>query len=102
MVGMAVNVWIVVVAASAAIISVLLLVLVAVALDSRGEPPFCPFPLQVLDFGWIDTLPDGTPCLGNWWPDTKKFPQGLKPLSDAAHAAGMIFGIHMALPQVNL
>ena len=56
--------------------------------------------VQVLDFGWIDTLPDGTPCLGNWWPDTKKFPRGLKPLSDEVHAAGMLFGIHMALPQV--
>jgi hypothetical protein len=48
-VGVAVNVWIVVVAASAAIVALLLLALVAVALDSRGEPPFRPFPLQVLD-----------------------------------------------------
>lgn len=63
----------------------------------QREPPY----VQVLDFGWIDTLPDGTPCLGNWWPDGKKFPQGLKPLSDQVHAAGMLFGIHMALPQVQ-
>ncbi len=54
----------------------------------------------VLDFGWIDTLPDGTPCIGNWFPDKTKFPEGLLPLSKAAHAAGMLFGVHMALPQV--
>ena len=61
----------------------------------------------VLDFGWQDTLADGTPCLGdahtppassmllhaqmlhccagNWTADSKKFPNGLKPLAAAVH-----------------
>lgn len=61
----------------------------------------------VLDFGWQDTLDDGTPCIGaaacirihenlpfaharcagNWTADAKKFPNGLKPLAAAAHKA---------------
>jgi hypothetical protein len=58
----------------------------------------------VLDFGWQDTLQDGTPCLGemhalyagasrsyccivagNWTADSNKFRNGLKPLAAAVH-----------------
>lgn len=43
--------------------------------------------LFVVDFGWED--PD-------WHPLKDKFPDGLAPLSQAAHAAGMQFGIHLS------
>ena len=42
-----------------------------------------------LDAGWF---PGGWPYgAGNWYPDPKKFPHGLKPLGDATHAKGMKF-----------
>lgn len=43
--------------------------------------------LFVVDFGWED--PD-------WHPLKDKFPDGLAPLADAAHEAGMQFGIHLS------
>ncbi|MDP9364728.1 MAG: alpha-galactosidase [Chloroflexota bacterium] len=48
--------------------------------------------LFVVDFGWED--PD-------WRPLADRFPDGLKPLSDAAHAAGMLFGIHLAFGNIS-
>jgi alpha-galactosidase len=42
-----------------------------------------------LDAGWF---PGGWPYgAGNWYPDPKKFPHGLKPLGDATHRKGMKF-----------
>jgi alpha-galactosidase len=42
-----------------------------------------------LDAGWF---PGGWPYgAGNWYPDPKKFPHGLKPLGDATHQKGMKF-----------
>ena len=42
-----------------------------------------------LDAGWFKGgWPSGA---GNWDPDPKKFPRGLKPLGDAAHSHGMKF-----------
>jgi alpha-galactosidase len=42
-----------------------------------------------LDAGWF---PGGWPYgAGNWYPDPKKFPHGLKPLGDATHEKGMKF-----------
>jgi alpha-galactosidase len=42
-----------------------------------------------LDAGWFEGgWPSGA---GNWDPDPQKFPHGLKPLGDAAHAHGMKF-----------
>ena len=51
--------------------------------------------LAVLDLGWAR-------CIGDWRPDPVKFPRGLKPLSDRAHALGMRFGVHIALAQCSL
>jgi alpha-galactosidase len=48
--------------------------------------------LFVVDFGWED--PD-------WHPLEDKFPQGLGPLADAAHEAGMQFGIHLSFGNVS-
>jgi alpha-galactosidase len=42
-----------------------------------------------LDAGWF---PGGWPYgAGNWYPDPKKFPHGMKPIGDAAHQKGMKF-----------
>lgn len=48
--------------------------------------------LFVVDFGWED--PD-------WQPLANRFPDGLAPLADAAHEAGMVFGIHLSFGNVS-
>lgn len=48
--------------------------------------------LFVVDFGWED--PD-------WYPDGTRFPNGLAPLAEAAHEAGMAFGIHLSFGNVS-
>ncbi len=48
--------------------------------------------LFVVDFGWED--PD-------WLPLKDKFPRGLAPLAEAAHAKGMLFGIHLSFGNVS-
>ena len=45
----------------------------------------------VLDGGWhTGGFPDG---VGNWTPDRRKFPHGLKPLADYVRSKGLKFGI---------
>jgi alpha-galactosidase len=42
-----------------------------------------------MDAGWFEGgWPNGA---GNWYPDPKKFPHGLKPIGDAAHRKGLKF-----------
>lgn len=48
--------------------------------------------LFVVDFGWED--PD-------WKPLASIFPNGLAPIADAAHEAGMLFGIHLSFGNVS-
>ncbi len=48
--------------------------------------------LFVVDFGWED--PD-------WHPRADLFPNGLAPLADAAHEAGMKFGVHFSFGNVS-
>jgi hypothetical protein len=48
--------------------------------------------LFVVDFGWEDA---------DWHPRTDLFPHGLAPLADAAHEAGMQFGIHLSFGNVS-
>jgi hypothetical protein len=48
--------------------------------------------LFVVDFGWED--PD-------WNPLASIFPNGLAPIADAAHEAGMLFGVHLAFGNVS-
>ncbi len=50
--------------------------------------------LFVVDLGWARQI-------GDWRPDPVKFPRGLRPLVERAHAAGMRFGVHMALAQMH-
>ena len=48
--------------------------------------------LFVVDFGWEDP---------EWRPLADTFPNGLGPLADAAHAAGMKFGIHFSWGNIS-
>jgi alpha-galactosidase len=48
--------------------------------------------LVVLDLGWARHI-------GEWRHDPAKFPDGLLPLAERAHALGMRFGVHVALAQ---
>lgn len=47
----------------------------------------------VVDYGWF-------PRPGDWWPDPQRFPNGLKALSDAAHAQGLRFGLWLGMNTV--
>ena len=59
-----------------------------------------PFDVYWVDAGWHGNSEgssehDGPNCWwrnrGSWWPNKAHYPNGLKPLSDAVHAAGMRF-----------
>jgi Melibiase/Glycosyl hydrolase family 36 C-terminal domain len=45
-----------------------------------------------IDAGWFRTV-------GDWHPDSKKFPNGLAPASDYAHSKGMLFGLWVGWTQ---
>ncbi len=47
----------------------------------------------VLDDGWFIGRPDDRSGLGDWYVDTAKWPEGLRPLADHVHALGMQFGL---------
>ncbi len=47
----------------------------------------------VLDDGWFSGRRDDRSSLGDWWPSTEIFPQGLAPLIEKIHAQGMDFGL---------
>ena len=47
----------------------------------------------VVDDGWFSGRDDDTGGLGDWWPDERKFPDGLDPLVSGVIARGMRFGI---------
>ncbi len=60
--------------------------------------------LFLLDDGWFGTTHprnDDTTSLGDWDPDPVKLPAGLAPLSEAAAAAGIRFGIWVEPEMVN-
>lgn len=47
----------------------------------------------VLDDGWFPGRPDDRSGLGDWWPDTQKYPDGLGPLISHVRGLGMSFGL---------
>lgn len=49
--------------------------------------------LFVLDDGWFGSRDDDTSSLGDWFPDTRKLPGGLKGLGRQIHELGLMFGI---------
>jgi alpha-galactosidase len=49
--------------------------------------------LFVIDDGWFHGRNDDTAGLGDWWPDERKFPNGLDPLITRVQTLGMDFGL---------
>ena len=57
--------------------------------------------LFVLDDGWFHGRSGDTAGLGDWWPDEKKFPNGLTPLINRVNELGMEFGLWFEPEMVN-
>lgn len=57
--------------------------------------------LYVIDDGWMPRRSNEKAGLGDWVMDKERFPHGLRHISDAAHAAGMQFGIWVEPEMVN-
>ena len=57
--------------------------------------------LFVMDDGWFHGRNDDHAGLGDWWPDEKKFPQGLTPLIRRVNDLGMDFGLWIEPEMVN-
>lgn len=55
----------------------------------------------VLDDGWFGGRRDDTRGLGDWWVSPDAHPDGLTPLIDRVHAAGMRFGLWVEPEMVN-
>lgn len=55
----------------------------------------------VLDDGWFGGRRDDTAGLGDWWVSPEAHPDGLTPLIDRVHAAGMQFGLWVEPEMVN-
>eukprot|EP01117_Protostelium_nocturnum_P008668 TRINITY_DN3112_c0_g2_i11.p1 TRINITY_DN3112_c0_g2~~TRINITY_DN3112_c0_g2_i11.p1 ORF type:complete len:708 (+),score=168.88 TRINITY_DN3112_c0_g2_i11:68-2191(+) len=57
--------------------------------------------LFVVDDGWFHGRNTDNAGLGDWWPDAKKFPNGLSPLVKRVKELGMDFGIWVEPEMVN-
>lgn len=57
--------------------------------------------LFVLDDGWFHGRRSDDAGLGDWWPDEKKFPNGLSPLIEQVNGLGMDFGLWIEPEMVN-
>ena len=55
----------------------------------------------VLDDGWFRARRDDTAGLGDWFVDETVWPDGLRPLVDAVHDAGMQFGLWVEPEMIN-
>lgn len=55
----------------------------------------------VLDDGWFHRRDDDQRGLGDWWPDARKYPQGLAPLTQHVIKQGMEFGLWVEPEMVN-
>jgi len=56
----------------------------------------------VLDDGWFGEREDATSSLGDWYEDSRKFPEGLPGLVREVNALGMEFGIWVEPEMVNV
>lgn len=57
--------------------------------------------LFVMDDGWFKGRKDDTSSLGDWTPDTKKLPHGIKGICDKIRKLGLDFGIWVEPEMVN-
>lgn len=55
----------------------------------------------VIDDGWFGKRINDHAGLGDWYVNSKKFPNGLKPVIDRVHALGMDFGLWVEPEMVN-
>jgi alpha-galactosidase len=55
----------------------------------------------VMDDGWFGERDTDHAGLGDWYPNPRKFPHGLKPLIDKVHSLGMDFGLWVEPEMVN-
>ncbi len=55
----------------------------------------------VLDDGWFKGRNDDTTSLGDWFPDSQKYPDGLHPIVDYVIDKGMEFGLWVEPEMVN-
>ncbi|MFI9123535.1 alpha-galactosidase [Streptomyces bikiniensis] len=58
--------------------------------------------LFVVDDGWFGRRDDDRAGLGDWTPHRRRFPRGLRPLSEHVRARGMRFGLWVEPEMVNL
>jgi alpha-galactosidase len=58
--------------------------------------------LFVMDDGWFGTRDDDTQSLGDWYPNKKKLPNGLKGLAKKVNALGLDFGVWVEPEMVNV
>lgn len=57
--------------------------------------------LFVLDDGWFGKRDDSTSSLGDWYPDNRKLPEGIKGVADKITEKGLKFGIWIEPEMVN-
>ncbi len=57
--------------------------------------------LFVMDDGWFGERNDDSSSLGDWYPNKKKLPNGLKGIADKINNLGMSFGIWVEPEMVN-
>lgn len=57
--------------------------------------------LFVIDDGWMPGRINSHAGLGDWTPDKARFPNGLGPIADACHEAGIKFGLWVEPEMVN-
>jgi alpha-galactosidase len=57
--------------------------------------------LFVMDDGWFHGRTSDNAGLGDWYPDEKKFPNGIAPLIEKVNALGMEFGLWLEPEMVN-
>lgn len=55
----------------------------------------------VIDDGWFGARVDNTSSLGDWYPDTRNFPSGLKELSGEVHYMGLMFGLWFEMEGIS-
>lgn len=57
--------------------------------------------MMVLDDGWFGHRDDDTSSLGDWYPDPKKLPEGIRGLAEKIENMGMKFGLWIEPEMVN-